>query len=115
MDAKNTWVYKFVVILAWLEGIAGIIGFFALIDEIELALIFPASAVVAILMLFGYFSIAAHYYQAAIDKGYTDVYYLALAFFFPFAGYGLVNALPDRGITNVQSTSTIDDEDLPEL
>ncbi|MBQ6789225.1 MAG: hypothetical protein IJO81_03455 [Clostridia bacterium] len=114
IDIKSTFLYKFVVILAWLEGIAGVIGFFVLIDEIEIGVIFPISAVFAILSLFAYFSIATHYYQAAVDKGYTSTYYLNLAFFFPFAGYGLVNALPDRGNISVQDSSVVDDS-LPEL
>ena len=99
VDIKETGLYKFVVVLSSMIGFAGVFGFFVFVEDAEawIALAFLVGAVVAILLLLGYFIIAKYFYQAAVDKGYSDTYYLNLAFFFPFAGYALVNALPDRG------------------
>lgn len=117
IDYKNTTLFGIVVLIAFIEAFAGIIGFltFASDDETEIALIFIGSAIVAIIALIGYFSIAFHFYMAAVDKGYESEYYLNLAFFFPFAGYSLVVALPDRKNKAAVNSKVVVDEELPEL
>ena len=117
VDITKTGLFKFVGSLSILEALAGIIGFIAFVadGDVWIALSFIGGAVVAILLLLSYFLIAKYFYQAAVDKGYSDTYYLNLAFFFPFAGYALVNALPDRGNYSVQSPGSFENDELPDL
>ena len=51
------------------------------------------------------FYLAAQFCDAANDKGYDGSKYLWICFLFPFAGYLLVIALPDRGRTNKPANS----------
>lgn len=117
VDIKQTGLYVFVAIMTTLEILAGLIGFFVCMtnEMVEIGLIFVGSALVAILWLYFNLSIAAHFYQAAFDKGYSDEFYLNLAFFFPFGGYLLVIALPDRGNVTADAQPTVEAEELPEL
>ena len=117
VDITKTGLFKFVCILGILEGLAGFIGFIAFVADGDglIGLTFLGGAVVAILLLFSYFVITKYFYQAAVDKGYYDTYYLNLAFFFPFAGYALVNALPDRGNCSAQFSSNVENDELPDL
>ena len=117
VDIKQTVLYGFVIVMAVLEILAGLIGFIVCVADgsEDIGFIFIASAVVAILWLFFNLSIAAHFYQAAFDKGYSDTFYLNLAFFFPFGGYLLVIALPDRGNVTDETQASVETDDLPEL
>ena len=63
VDIKETGLYKFVVVLSSMIGFAGVFGFFVFVEDAEawIALAFLVGAVVAILLLLGYFIIAKYF------------------------------------------------------
>ena len=63
------------------------------------------------IVLLGDMYIAAEFFAAAVDKGYTELKYFWIPFIITFPGYLLVGALPFR---NANDRCVADDE-LPEL
>lgn len=73
--------------------------------------------------------IAREFYDAAVDKGYTQKKYLWISFFFGIIGYLLVIALPNRRAPyipnpdvqpfkqarSVSSAQSAQDDELPDL
>ena len=66
--------------------------------------------------LFACWWISDEFFKIAVAKGYKDRKYFWFCFFFTFAGFLLVMALPDKTNTtvNVETNTTVEDE-LPEI
>ena len=65
-------------------------------DQMEIALPSLIIAVVLSIITWANYIIAHYFYNVAVNKGYSEILYLKLAFFVPLAGYLLVIALPNK-------------------
>ena len=107
-------LYYGVAIVIWILIIGGLITLMVCAgnDEIEWGLCVLGGAVLLALALQFHLILAGYFYFAAVDKGYSDLFYLRLAFGTLPVGAMLVIALPDRG--GKEALPVFDDE-LPDL
>ena len=104
---------KFVLFLVCILLGGGLIsGIVCAMYEPLIGLCVFVGALFTALVLWVTYLIAAYFYSAAFDKGYTEAFYLKLAFWIPIAGYLLVIALPQRTAFDTQS---YENDTLPDL
>lgn len=116
-------LYKFVTVLICIILICGCIGgliiFFYWVDyDLGVAAgyffaVFLGSLSVVASIIFELY-LAGHFYFLGVDKGYPDVVYLRLCFFWTFIGYLMVVAMPDSTV-KYANNQTLANDDLPDL